>query len=277
MVRITQEGQDQARDGHDKTVWAGRMCPYFFFARAFGFKPFALSAALRSSLRCCFVSMSRAVSESSLPPDLVVKSISPNGWCFYDCVREHLHCDGADGELLLRPSGVAALCLSSLALRKAEDAFFLAEADEIRDQRRENVFQLEQYVEHIGRLGDIEIYILDKLEAVLRSNQVVDTLHYADDLEIDAFLRRFGLTMLRVRPANEWSRPGEDIGAVHGLSEDEVLRTIADEAQLRALMQDQRVDLQLMHYQYPTFEHYDIVHLVNTSFGIAVGKKAGWT
>ena len=27
MVRITQEGQDQAQDGHDKTFWAGRMCP----------------------------------------------------------------------------------------------------------------------------------------------------------------------------------------------------------------------------------------------------------
>ena len=153
----------------------------------------------------------------------------------------------------------------------------MAEADEIRDQRRENVFQLEQYLEHIGRLEDVDIYILDKLEAVRTANQVVDTLHYADDLEINAFLRRFGLTMLRVRPANEWSRPGEDIGAVHGLSEDVVLRSVADEAQLRGLMQDQHVDLQLMHYQYPGFEHYDIVHFVNTSFGIAAGKKAGWT
>ena len=126
-------------------------------------------------------------------------------------------------------------------------------------------------------MRDFEIYVLDKLEAVLASNQVVDTLHYADSLEMEAFLRHFNLTMLRVRPANEWSRSVEDIGAVQGLDENEVMRTVSDEAHLRSLMQHQNIDLQLMHYQYTGFEHYDIVHLVNSSFGIAAEKKAGLT
>ena len=95
------------------------------FPQACGFKPFVLSKALLSSIWCCFVPMARAVSESSLPPDLVVKSILPNGWCFYDCVREHLHCDAADGELVLSTSGVAALCLSSLALCRKRDSFLV--------------------------------------------------------------------------------------------------------------------------------------------------------
>ena len=53
--------------------------------------------------------------------------------------------------------------------------------------------------------------------------------------------------------------------------------TVSDEAHLRSLLQHQNIDLQLMHYQYTGFEHYDIVHLVNSSFGIAAEKKAGLT
>ena len=221
--------------------------------------------------------MARSASQFSLPPDLVVKSIPPNGWCFYDCVREHLHCNAADGDLVLSTSGVAALCLSCLARRSQEFAAFLDDSDDIKCQRRENLFQHEQYLEHIARLDDFQIYVLDKLEAALRSNQVVDTLHYADPLEIEAFLHHFHLTMLRVRPANEWSRQVEDIGSVLGLDENEDLRTVSDEAHLRSLMQHETIDLQLMHHQYGGFEHCDIVHFVNASFGIAADKKAGWT
>ena len=237
-----------------------------------------LSAKLCSQvLGAVLFLMARSASELSLPPDVVVKSIPPNGWCFYDCVREHLHCNAADGDLVLTTSGTAALCLSCLALRREEFADFVEDADDIQFQRRQNVFQCEEYLEHIGRLDDFQIYVLDKLEAVLTSNQVVDTLHYADSPEIEAFLRHFDLTLLRVRAANEWSTHVEDIGAVHGLQENEVMRTVSDEAHLRSLMQHENIDLQLMHYQYIGFEHFDIVHFVNSSFGIAAEKKAGWT
>ena len=167
--------------------------------------------------------------------------------------------------------------MSCLALRREEFSDFVEDSDDIQFQRRQNVFQHEQYLEHIGHLDDFQIYVLDKLEAVLTSNQVVDTLHYADSPEIEGLLRHFDLTMLRVRPANEWSRSVQDIGAVHGLDENEVMRTVSDEAHLRSLLQHQNIDLQLMHYQYTGFEHFDIVHFVNTSFGIAAEKKAGLT
>ena len=123
-------------------------------------------------------------------------------------------------------------------------------------------------------MDDFHVYVLDKLEAVLTSNNVVDTLHYADTLEIEAFLRHFDLTMLRVRPANELTRGVQDLGAVHGFLENEVMGTVSDEAHLRSLLQHENIDLQLMHYQNRGLEHFDIVHLVKTSFGIAPDKKA---
>ena len=225
-------------------------------------------------------SLVHAEPQPAMPADMVVKNISANGWCFYDCVREHLHLSSeateADGDLVLTTAGIAALCLSCLARRRAEFPNIAQTSDEIA-QRRENVFQHDQYLEHIARLDDFEIYVLDKLEAVLTSNQVVDTLHYADEPEIQAFLRHFALTMLRVRPGSEWSRFDGDIGAVHGLDENEGLRTVSDEAHLRSLMEHENIDLQVMHYQYGSFEHFDIVHFVNASFGIAADKKAGWT
>ena len=83
--------------------------------------------------------------------------------------------------------------------------------------------------------------------------------------------------MLLVRPRNELTQGVQDLGAVHGLVENQDMGTVSDEAHLRSLLQHQNIDLQLMHYQYTGFEHFDIVHFVNTSFGIAAEKKAGLT
>ena len=215
--------------------------------------------------------------QSAMPSDLVLKNISPNGWCFYDCVREHLHCNAADGDLVLTTPGIAALCLSCLALHRQESSDFVEDSEAIRLQRRQNIFQHDQYLAHIERLNDFEIYVLDKLEALLTANQVVDTRHYADAPEIEAFLGHFGVTMLRVRPANEWNMREGDIGAVQGLDANVLMQTVTDEVHLRNLLQHQTIDLQLMHYQYATYEHYDIVHLLSASFGIAAAKKAGLT
>ena len=173
--------------------------------------------------------------------------------------------------------GIAALCLSCLALRRQEFSDVVADSEAILLQRRQNVFQHEQYLAHIERLNHFEICVLDKLEALLTSSQVVDTLHYADYAEIEAFLRHFELTMLRVRPRNAWNVQAEDIGAVQGLDANVLMQTVTDEAHLRNLLQHQTIDLQLMHYQYANYEHYNIVRLLTGSFGIAAGKKAGLT
>ena len=215
--------------------------------------------------------------QAAMPSDLVVKNICPNGWCFYDCVREHLHCNAANGDLVLTTSCVAALCLSCLVLRRERFYHIVADSEDILLQRKQNIFQHEQYLAHIEHLNRFEIYVLDKLEALLTSNQVVDTLHYADAPEIEAFLCHFGVTMLRVRPAHEWNMREGDIGAVQGLDANVLMQTVTDEVHLRNLLQHQTIDLQLMHYQYATYEHYDIVHLLSASFGIAAAKKAGLT
>ena len=55
MVRITQEGEDQAQDGHDKTFWAGRRCPYFFFCKSVWVQAICsqCSSSLKSSVLLC--------------------------------------------------------------------------------------------------------------------------------------------------------------------------------------------------------------------------------
>ena len=104
---------------------------------------------------------------------------------------------------------------------------------------------------------------------------VVDTLHYADTPEIEAFLRHFHLSMLRLRPPSEWTRGHQDIGSFQGLDENVMMETISGEEHLRSLLNEKHFDLQLVHYQYTGFEHFDIVHSVNGSYDIASQKKAG--
>ena len=126
-------------------------------------------------------------------------------------------------------------------------------------------------------MDDFHVYVLDKLEAVFASSAVVDTLHYADSPEIEAFLRHYELSMLRLRPPSEWARGHQDIGSCQGLDENVMMETISGEEHLRMLLNEKHFDLQLVHYQYTGFEHFDIVHFANTSFGIAAEKKAGLT
>ena len=111
------------------------------------------------------------------------------------------------------------------------------------------------------------------MEAVFASSAVVDTLHYADTLEIEAFLQHFHLSMLRLRPRSEWTR--NDVGFSQGLDDNSMMRPISSENEVRCLMTENLFDLQLLHYQYDTYEHYDIVHLKNGSYGIPAHKKAG--
>ena len=213
--------------------------------------------------------------EAAMPSDFVLKSIPPNGWCFYDCVREHLHLASDGSEMSIFTSSIAALCLSCLALRREESRAFLEDPEKTHDQRKENVFKHRQYRDRSVELEDdfLYIYILDKLEAVFALSAVVDTLHYADTLEIEAFLQHFHLSMLRLRPRSKWTR--NDVGFSQGLDEDFMMRPISSEEQVRRLMTENLFDLQLLHYQYPTYEHYDIVHLENGSYGIPAHKKAG--
>ena len=147
-------------------------------------------------------------------------------------------------------SSIAALCLSCLALRREEFFDFLDDSEDISSQRRENVFKHRPYLKQCEQLDDFHIYVLDKLEAVFTSANVLDTMHYADSPEIEAFLRHFHLSMLRLRPPSEWTRGHEDIGFVQGFDDKCMLETISSEEHLRSVMNEKCFDLQLVHYQY---------------------------
>jgi len=181
--------------------------------------------------------------QSAMPSDLVLKNISPNGWCFYNCVREHLHLSSEAPETSISTSSIATLCLTCLALRREEFSDFLEDSEDTRAQRRENVFKHRQFLKQCERLDDFHIYIFDKLEAVFTSSDVVDTLHYADTPEIEAFLRHFHLSMLRLRPSCEWTRGHQDIGSFQGLDENVMMETISSEEHLRSVLNEKHFDL----------------------------------
>ena len=187
--------------------------------------------------------------QSAMPSDLVLKNISPNGWCFYDCVREHLHLSSEAPESSISTSSIAVLCLTCLALRREEFCDFLKDSEATRAQRRENVFKHRQFLKWCEQLDDFQIYILDKLEVAFTSTNVLDTLHYADSPEIEAILRCFHLSMLRLRPFNEWTRRHQDIGFFQGINENVITETIASEEHLRSLLNEKHFDLQLVHSQ----------------------------
>ena len=104
--------------------------------------------------------------KAAMPCDFVLKSIPPNGWCFYDCVREHLHLASDGSGTSISTSSIAALCLSclaNLALRSEECREYVADLEETHDRRKDNVFKHWHYLRRSAELENkvLYIYILD--------------------------------------------------------------------------------------------------------------------
>ena len=135
-------------------------------------------------------SLSEDVNLCDLPDLLTVNPIPGQGWCFYECVVAHLCL--AENELtsscVSAKASICALCLWCLGLRREEMVDFLCDSDEVLERRKRQVFERKEYRRHCEELDDFQIYVLDKLEGVLLEANVPDTLHYADSLEIEAFL-----------------------------------------------------------------------------------------
>ena len=96
------------------------------------------------------------------------------------------------------------LCISSLAQMKEQMKFFVADSDEHHAKRIFSLSSVPVYQRYLDRLDKFDIYILDKLETVFQRPRVLDTHHYADTPEIEAFLQRIELSLLRLRPASDW-------------------------------------------------------------------------
>ena len=206
----------------------------------------------------------------NLPDYVLVHSIRPDGWCFYDSVLKQLYPDGQDGTECeqVTTAMVAGLCLSCLAQQREHMECFLADSEEYHVKRIDALSRVPVYRRYVNTLDRFNVYVLDKLEAALRPTVILDTHHYADFPEIEACRRTFGLSMLRLRPANDWRE--NDIG---NLQKDMDVQVIADDVHLRSLLASSDVDLKMLHYQYPGFEHYDVISSTDSALGIAEPKK----
>ena len=169
-----------------------------------------------------------ALLRHDLPDFLTIHGIQPNGWCFYDCVWKHmgLHEEGGDPGGGITIVMVAGLCLSCLIQRKALMEHVVVDEDSIRCKRVIALSKVAMYSKFLPSLDSFEIYILDKLESLLRPTEVLDTHLYADTPEIDALLRTFELSLLRLRPANEWMQRDREIGSLQGRYANDLLHTI---------------------------------------------------
>mgnify|MGYP001198238459 FL=1 len=114
--------------------------------------------------------------------------------------------------------------------------FFVADSDDHQAKRIVALSRVPVYQRYLNTLDNFDVYVLEKLETVLRTPLVLDTHHYADTPEIEALLQTFELSMLRLRPASDWRE--NDIGTLQrGFSE-----VIPDEMRLQSLLA--RVDVE---------------------------------
>ena len=115
--------------------------------------------------------------------------------------------------------------------------------------------------------------MLDKLESVRLEANVLDTLHYADTLEIEAFLRHFDLSLLRVRPPCDWTEHPDDVASFQRQGSENMMECISSMDALQRIMEHKDADLQVMHYQFDGYEHYDVVHLTGCEYRVQPMKK----
>ena len=138
---------------------------------------------------------------------LQVAIIPGAGRCFYDAVLHQLAESGGAGLV----AHAEVLMLSMLeALSTCRDHFeemlIISErSDEVQlMQRKSYVLQEGAYMSWMDRLTDFDYYILDKAEAVLRSQPVLDTRQYVESYEMQAWTRFVGdMRMLLVRPGQQ--------------------------------------------------------------------------
>ena len=167
---------------------------------------------------------------------------------------------------------VEALCLSSLAQRKVLFEDIVADGEQVLIKRATCLSDVNGFREFVPRLCPFDLYVLDKLEALVHPRQVLDTHMYAYTPEIEALLQRFELSMLRLRPAGEWKEGGGDIGHLQDASLQHGFCSVPDVEALQTLLVSDDVDLKLVHYQYPGYEHFDVVGLADRAIGFACSK-----
>ena len=149
----------------------------------------------------------------------------------------------------------------------------VADAEADLEKRRGALRDQRAYRRHMPALSDVDIYVLDKLEVLLQATSVLSPHHYAGTPEITSFLHFFGMSGLFLRPATQWPNFPRDLGMFQSRVPGDEPRVVRDEADLRAILETGQADLQLVHYDYPTYQHYNVVVLTGQRVGISPAKR----
>ena len=121
--------------------------------------------------------------------------------------------------------------------------------------RQQYLGNMEIYAPFIDDMDSFTVYVLDKFEAVLRSENVLDYRLYADTPEICAWLLRSRTKALMLKP----QVPKESY-MVAGPYDVEQLSTVED---VRGSLTEGSIDYVFLHYDRDGPEHYDVTSFSN--------------
>ena len=105
---------------------------------------------------------------------------------------------------------MAALALEQLILRKEDFEDGMPEDSDHRNRlfEHEDGACEELLYRVVDQLQYFDYYVLDRILAYTQNPQVLDDIYYANDPEIRALLRAFGISLLRAKPPSDWIRDG---------------------------------------------------------------------
>ena len=192
---------------------------------------------------------------ATLPSFCKIRAIEPGGWCFYDSVLAHLP-QPLPPEI--NKFTLATAIIERLAQRRAALEEQLLHEDEDTVRRRETVLTgqgEDLYLRFMDQLDNFDYYVLSKVEVCCQQRPVLDSCHYADYPEISTFLNVCDLSLMRVKPPAAWN--SGDVGSI--LTADYTFGNVATIDDARAAASQSRSELQVMHYQFTGFEHYDVL------------------
>ena len=187
------------------------------------------------------------------------RMVEPNGWCYLNaCLQEMGDISGRgltqEGLFL---SMLEELCEQRLAYENsvAPDA-----AEELR--RRAAVEKQDKYAAWLPAFKYFDVYVLDKVEALLAKAQVLDDRNYADTPEIMVFLKACNVSSCNLLPGN-MLQEGQPCALI--VRPDGEAQQIESINELRSYWQQNAFDFLFLHYHEPCFKHYDIVEFEDGS------------
>jgi len=191
--------------------------------------------------------------------DWQILPVTANGECFLRAIAAELQNDIliADCRLLY------VLALECLIMYKDMVKHLLGEEDAIRRARRACLAGMEVYHDHIAHLDEFDIYCLDKFEGLITCEAGLSDRHWCDFLEIHTLLQRFNASILIISATQD----AQNKSFVEGEWRDDV------SIQEPTMEMVRRSDFLLVHWDEPSFAHYDPVFDVRTNLAWQASQR----